>query len=124
MSSDPDGDGLSTRKEIESGTDPFTSDQNIPDYKLNNYRIRYSPLADGQDCDYGRWEAQISRLQVAPTLDVRRMPASMSTMNHSVNDQVVLFSYRLTPQNSATPISEFFWGLSKVNVTPIPKAPV
>ena len=118
LNRDPDSDGIITRAEIEKGTDPFTSDLLLPNYQLNNYQIKYSPLSDQNGCDYGRWEATVSRIQAGDTISVERMPSPVAYLNHAANEHVVIYSYRLTPQNSARPVSEFFWGSTVVRVQP------
>lgn len=107
MSGDPDGDGTDTRKEIINGRDPFIPDSYLPEFQLNNLSSVFDSRADNE-CPYGRWNLDLSRIQVSRTFEYVASEPTFTIMNHLPDEQMVMLIYRKVPTNSSQPEIEYY----------------
>lgn len=114
MTLDPDGDGITNKDEILRGTDINSPDANLKLSVINNTDVRYSPASEGL-CPNGGWTIEASRLQTVANESLSGLSGSLTALEHSRNQHVMMAVYRLTPTNDVNPITEYYGQIVNVD---------
>lgn len=117
MTADPDGDGVSNLEELQKGSDPFTADTELASTVLNNFQVNSVPQSQNPTCNGDGWSIDLNRLQAIKTKTVAASGSLLADWAHTKNQQVLFVYYRLTPQNSNSPITEYYGKFVKVDFT-------
>ncbi len=101
---DTDGDGTTNAQEIQLGRDPFFPDSGTDPVNLNQFNINYqNPL-----CTKAATATLPAQNLDGQLLDIFRLQTTTLNAQSSITMQKVFVYYRLTPQNTARPVSEFY----------------